>query len=53
MPVSGDRLYDSPLPATPEPLPNLRLRREGDIRSGFAIDGDVEVSFPENGLEGA
>ena len=34
----GIPLWDAPLPATVEPRRNLRLRREGDLGSGFALD---------------
>jgi hypothetical protein len=30
--------WDAPLPCTPRPDPNLRLRKEGDIRAGFVLD---------------
>lgn len=30
--------WNAPLPCTPEPLPGLRLRREGDLSSGFVMD---------------
>jgi hypothetical protein len=31
-------VWDAELPAAWEPYPDLRLRREGDMRSGFALD---------------
>jgi len=31
--------WDAPVPCTPKPDPNLRLRKEGDIRAGFVLDG--------------
>jgi hypothetical protein len=38
---SEDRSFDAPLPATTPSLfrPDLRLRREGDLSSGFVLDG--------------
>lgn len=39
VPSDGARCWDAPLPCTPHPAPNLRLRRPGDLGSGFATDG--------------
>jgi len=35
VPLKGDRCGDSPLPATPYPLPTLLLREPGRLQSGF------------------
>ncbi len=40
VPTEGDRCWDGPLPCTPYPNENLRLRTDGDLSSGFVIDGD-------------
>jgi hypothetical protein len=37
VPAKGDQLWDSPLPASPYPNPHLRLRRTGDLSSGFSV----------------
>jgi len=34
-PVADDRCWDAPLPCTPQRLPDLRLRTDGDLRDGF------------------
>ncbi len=39
VPVKGDKCWDAPLPCTPYPNANLRLRRKDDMRHGFVIDG--------------
>ncbi len=33
------RCWDAPIPCTPNPAPNLRLRVEGRLDRGFAVDG--------------
>jgi hypothetical protein len=38
VPQKGKQCWDSPLPSTPYPRPDLRLRRPGDLASGFVID---------------
>ncbi|MFQ5745770.1 MAG: LIC_10190 family membrane protein [Gemmatimonadota bacterium] len=39
-PVSSNHCWDTPaLPCTPHPARNLELRRAGDLRHGFRIDG--------------
>lgn len=38
VPVAGDQVWDGPLPNTPYPSPNLRLRRAGELGSGFVVD---------------
>jgi len=42
VPVEGVGCWDMQLPCTPYPRKNLRLRREGDLQSGFVLDGPVE-----------
>lgn len=39
VPVDDDRVFEAPLPATPFPVKNLRLRRPNDLSSGFVLDG--------------
>jgi hypothetical protein len=34
----GGRCWDAPLPCTPNPAPNLRLRVPGSIEKGFTVD---------------
>jgi len=42
------RCWDTALPCTPNPAPNLRLRVAGDIESGFAVDGPWQMlHWPE------
>ena len=36
-PKEGDQCWDAPLPCTPYADPNLRLREDGNIKSGFMI----------------
>jgi hypothetical protein len=39
--------WRAPIPCTPNPAPNLRLRRPGDLASGFAVDGGWQMQdFP-------
>lgn len=38
-PANGMLCWDAPIPCTPHPAPNLRLRRRGDLGSGFVSDG--------------
>jgi len=38
VPVAGDKCWDAPLPCTPYPNANLKLRHSGDIRHGFVLD---------------
>lgn len=35
--------WDAPLPCTPNPAPNLRLRVPGDLSAGFRVDGDWQM----------
>lgn len=37
VPEKGDQCWDAPLPCTPLPNADLRLRREGEMRYGFKI----------------
>jgi hypothetical protein len=41
VPQKGDQCWDAPLPCTPYPKLNLRLRKEGDMSSGFMLDLDM------------
>jgi hypothetical protein len=44
VPTAGvGQCIDAPLPCTPNPANNLRLRKPGDISSGFAVDGEWEM----------
>jgi hypothetical protein len=38
-----DRCWDAPLPCTPNPAPNLRLREPGNLARGFAVDGGWQM----------
>jgi hypothetical protein len=45
--VNG-RSWDSPVPCTPNPAPNLRLRVPGHIERGFVVDGEWQMrDWPE------
>ncbi len=35
--------WDAPLPCTPNPAPNLRLRVPGDLSAGFRVDGGWQM----------
>lgn len=37
VPRDGDQVWDAPLPATPEPLPGLALRRAPGLDGGFVL----------------
>lgn len=37
VPQSGNQCWDAPLPCTPYPNNDLRLRKSGDLSSGFAV----------------
>jgi len=39
VPQNGTQCWDAPLPCARRALPNLRLRREGDISRGFILEG--------------
>ena len=43
VPVEGVGCWDMKLPCTPYPRKNLRLRREGDIQSGFILAGPIAL----------
>jgi len=36
--------WDGPFPCTPYPNEALRMRRDGDLGAGFAIDPDVAAT---------
>ncbi len=38
VPVEGDEVWDAPLPATPYPRKDLRLRCESDLCCGFTVE---------------
>lgn len=38
VPENGNQCWDAPLPCTPYPDVNLRLRQKGNMRYGFIID---------------
>lgn len=40
VPKDDNRCMDAPLPCTPHPAPNLRLRRPGELGAGFVTDGE-------------
>lgn len=40
---NGGRCWDAPLPCTPNPAPNLRLRTNGKLERGFAVDGSWQM----------
>src|SRR4029453_4839806 len=42
VPKNGKQCWDAPLPCARRPIPDLRLRQEGDMRSGFMCS-DPEV----------
>ncbi len=44
VPKTGRQCWDSPLPCTPCPRPDLRLRRAGELGSGFVIDPSLAAS---------
>ncbi len=44
VPEVAQSCWDAPLPCTPFPNPALRLRRAGDLESGFVLDGNAEAS---------
>ena len=46
-PTKDNRCWDAPLPCTPHPAPNLQLRRPGDLRWGFRVEGEwVPTRWP-------
>jgi len=38
VPLKGDQCWDAPLPCTPHPNAELRLRKEGDMTNGFMLE---------------
>jgi len=48
VPVTGEKCWDAPLPCTPYPNRNLKLRRADDMRHGFVFD-PRDDSNPEYG----
>jgi hypothetical protein len=42
----GDECWDAPLPCTPYPLAELRLRREGELRYGFVLEWTTGKAWP-------
>jgi len=47
VPKTGTKCWDSPLPSTPYPRPDLRLRRPGDLASGFVIDPSLAAPLTQ------
>jgi len=45
VPVGVEACWNAPLPCTPFPNPALRLRRDGDLASGFTIDPVVDERY--------
>jgi hypothetical protein len=46
--VPVERCWDAPLPCTPNPAPNLRLRKPDRLASGFLVEGAWQmVHWPE------
>ncbi len=46
--VPRTRCFDAPVPCTPNPAPNLRLRVPGRIDRGFVVDGSWQmINWPE------
>jgi hypothetical protein len=44
VPVSAlGQCFDAPLPCTPNPAPNVRLREPGNLASGFVVDGEWQM----------
>jgi hypothetical protein len=39
VPTADNRCWNAPLPCTPHPAQNLRLRRTGSLGAGFSVDG--------------
>jgi hypothetical protein len=46
VPTLSDACWNAPLPCTAFPNPALRLRREGDLASGFMLDPVLRERFP-------
>jgi hypothetical protein len=45
VPSGDDRAWQAPIPSTPYPHANLRLRRAGDLGSGFRVDPFDEAEY--------
>ena len=43
LPGTGGRCWNTPVPCTPNPASNLRLRRPPDIRYGFRVNGEWQM----------
>jgi hypothetical protein len=37
--------WDAPIPCTPNPAPNLQLRRPGQVEEGFRLDGGWQMHY--------
>jgi len=47
VPVVQNKCWKAPLPCTPNPAANLKLRQNGRLESGFVTDGDWQpINFP-------
>ncbi len=47
VPVEGDQCWDAPRPCTPYPRPDLRLRRPGELASGFTRVPTARAGAPQ------
>ena len=46
--VPKHRCWDGPLPCSPNPAPNLRLRVPGNLGKGFVVDGEWQmINWPQ------
>jgi len=43
--VAKERCWDAPLPCTPNPAPNLRLRDPANLAKGFRVDGPWQMEY--------
>ena len=46
VPKNGKQCWDAPLPCARRPVPNLRLRQEGDMSRGFMCSDPDEIRNP-------
>ena len=46
VPTVSDSCWNAPLPCTAYPNPALRLRRDGDLGSGFMLDPVLHARLP-------
>ena len=46
VPRVGDQTWNAPLPSAPYERPGLRLRRAGELGSGFVLDSDQTIKRP-------